>query len=613
MKRLGIFAVVLIVGVLLSWGTSAMAGGMTCHATHNDGTTVFSSSDMSAVQDAITVANVGSVVKVAGTCTGMPPSAIAGAYIDKSITLRGGYSETNWNVSDPNNQPTILDGDETGQVVLILATNVVMENLTVTGGEAETGGGIQISFAAHGTVTLHNLIVEANTNQFGSGGGIHGRNVDLIIEDSEIRNNFAVQGGGIYLTCENTLSQDCIETVIRNTHIADNIAQNAGGGMFIARGPYRIEGVTIVNNQSTGSGGGIYNSGATLTLVGSSLEDNSTTAGFGGGLHNRYGFVTVDAVAFINNSAPDNEGGGIYNGRVLTINASVFRNNQALNGGAIFGHGFETLTITGSDIDTNIATWSGGGIYNEGSVALLNTTIRNNIATLWGGGVYNDGVGIISLEASTVANNIVSGQSGGGGGVFNQGMVEMTNVTVSGNSAETLALRNPNLTDAEIEALLSIGGGGGLLNNDGEATLIHVTFADNRADIVGGYHFGGGIHNTSFSQLRLTNVLAAYNVGGDCVQRASLLTNITNWAEDGGCLSDFSGDPQLLSLEANGGPTETHALDPESGAIDVASETAPPTIVDQRGVARPQGDAADIGAYEFMDTQLLFLPIIVNE
>ena len=59
----------------------------------------------------------------------------------------------------------------------------------------------------------------------------------------------------------------------------------------------------------------------------------------------------------------------------------------------------------------------------------------------------------------------------------------------------------------------------------------------------------------------------------------------------------FPVDPKLGPLQDNGGPTKTHALLEGSPAIGAGDqESAPET--DQRGVARPQGEGSDIGAYE---------------
>jgi hypothetical protein len=57
-------------------------------------------------------------------------------------------------------------------------------------------------------------------------------------------------------------------------------------------------------------------------------------------------------------------------------------------------------------------------------------------------------------------------------------------------------------------------------------------------------------------------------------------------------------DLGLDALADNGGSTETHALLTGSPAIDAGSPDCPPPATDQRGVARPQGAACDIGAFE---------------
>ena len=60
----------------------------------------------------------------------------------------------------------------------------------------------------------------------------------------------------------------------------------------------------------------------------------------------------------------------------------------------------------------------------------------------------------------------------------------------------------------------------------------------------------------------------------------------------------------LGPLQDNGGPTFTHALLAGSPAIDARNPAAPGSggnaceATDQRGVARPQGAACDIGAFE---------------
>jgi len=59
-------------------------------------------------------------------------------------------------------------------------------------------------------------------------------------------------------------------------------------------------------------------------------------------------------------------------------------------------------------------------------------------------------------------------------------------------------------------------------------------------------------------------------------------------------------DPLIGALADNGGPTETRALLAGSPAIDAGDAEGCPKA-DQRGVARPQGAACDIGAFELPD------------
>ena len=55
-------------------------------------------------------------------------------------------------------------------------------------------------------------------------------------------------------------------------------------------------------------------------------------------------------------------------------------------GGGIFNDG--TLTLTNSTVSGNTATYYGGGIYNYGTVTLTNSTVSGNSAN-WGGGIFN--------------------------------------------------------------------------------------------------------------------------------------------------------------------------------------------------------------------------------
>jgi hypothetical protein len=89
-----------------------------------------------------------------------------------------------------------------------------------------------------------------------------------------------------------------------------------------------------------------------------------------------------------------------------------------------------------------------------------------------------------------------------------------------------------------------------------------------------------------------------------------------NLSSDSSCSFTAAGDlqntnPLLGPLAANGGPTPTHALLPGSPAFGAGTNIGCPAT-DQRGNTRPQGVLCDIGAFERVVVQTLFLPLVVK-
>ena len=129
---------------------------------------------------------------------------------------------------------------------------------------------------------------------------------------------------------------------------------------------------------------------------------------------------------------------------------------------------------------------------------------------------------------------------------------------------------------------------------------------------------GGGIFNSA-GTVNVKNTIVAGNSasssGPDCSgtptsQGYNLIGDDTDcsFTPDTGDLVGTGAspiDPLLDALADNGGPTQTHALDPNSPAIDAGNPATPGSggnaceATDQRGVARPVGPRCDIGAFEF--------------
>lgn len=131
-------------------------------------------------------------------------------------------------------------------------------------------------------------------------------------------------------------------------------------------------------------------------------------------------------------------GGGILNNGTLTVTDTTVAGNVASYGGGVYNAG--ALTVSGGAISGNYADGvAGGGIYNAGgTVAVSNSTLQNN-QSRYGGGIYNNG-GTTTISGSTISGNYArwdySARHGYGGGIYNNaGALILSNSIISGNGA----------------------------------------------------------------------------------------------------------------------------------------------------------------------------------
>jgi hypothetical protein len=203
------------------------------------------------------------------------------------------------------------------------------------------------------------------------------------------------------------------------------------------------------------------------------------------------------------------------------------------------------LTLAGVSIrggDDQDTDEHGGGIRSLGTFAMSNGDISGNTADD-GGGLYGDG------PSATLGNVTISGNtsSGHGAGVWKGAggtSVELFNSTLTANTGSSAAWAQ--------------GGDVDITNS--------IVSGNSSSDC------GGGVESHGNSALGV-------NCGG---------------APGPGDLP-ISADLKLGPLTDNGGHTLTHALLPGSPALDKGAACLP---TDQRGTARPQGTACDIGAFE---------------
>jgi hypothetical protein len=303
------------------------------------------------------------------------------------------------------------DGNASGDLDITANVHIIGQE---AGGSIIDGGGIDRVFhicpggGCDNSVTFTDVTIR-NGDVVGNGGGIYNWDGTVMVDDSTITNNKADVGGGI-------CNMDTLN-VQNGSTVSDNEATGftSGGGIY-NYGTLTVTGSTVIDNMADNAwGGGIHNSGTT-TVDGSTVTDNTAQAGggicntgtldvqngstigragapntadsYGGGIYNSSGTTAVDGSTVSANTTA-NYGGGIYNeGGTLTVqNGSTIGGasapNTANQGGGIYNYG--TLTVTGSRILYNTATYSGGGVFSHedlpGATTMTGSCIMGNSDT----------------------------------------------------------------------------------------------------------------------------------------------------------------------------------------------------------------------------------------
>ena len=353
----------------------------------------------------------------------------------------------------------------------------------------------------------------------------------------------------------------------------------------------------------------------------------------------------------------DHQGTGILKINYLTI-AHGFEANNSGNayGGWIYSKGEVDLAqsvVTDCEADAPGYFAVGGGVFTKGNLSLKYSTVSHNYASgasALGGGAFVSGA--FTATGSTAQDNnaysvngdAMSGHTAEGGGIFATEGVILQSSTISGNSADG------DSTSAGVAGGIAIYA----QSSTQSATFISSTISHNSAKT-----YIGGIYSNIALALEGTTV--AYNVAGRGENQASpqsyfapgvavfTRTNATitlessiisgntygpDFAFDLSTAASQSGAtitvtgannlilvstgaqipsdtihscPRLGPLRNNGGPTATHALLSHSPAINAGNNAASQDF-DQRGspYTRVSGSAADIGAYEVQQGDIIF-------
>ena len=197
------------------------------------------------------------------------------------------------------------------------------------------------------------------------------------------------------------------------------------------------------------------------------------------------GDITVSNSTFTNNSA-DEYGGAIYAGGEIRVEKSTFTGNTAGDaGGAIATHSSETITVTNSAFQSNVATGISGDLYagggaikgSDGLLQVDGSTFSENISDLDGGAILH--FGDIEVTDSVFEDNEArfidygDGIANGSGGAIlaiSEDSTELVNVSI--DSSEFL--RNKSAGD------------GGAIKVQGRIEVSQSSFIENEASDDGG-------------------------------------------------------------------------------------------------------------------------------
>ena len=267
------------------------------------------------------------------------------------------------------------------------------------------------------------------------------------------------------------------------------------------------------------------------------------------------------------------------------------------------------VTLSGLSIQFGTANsangFFGGDIRNAGTLTLSEDEISNGSTTSGSGaGISNDG-GTLTLTHSLVDNN-GSSSSNDSGGIQNYG-------------DSTVGDAHLTVIDSTIASNTSAQGGG-IFSWCGTAcanttTIINSTIAFNdggpRASNGGGLRVSAGtisVQNSIVASNTVTSPTSGQQIPSNCgTSSPGVITSLGHNLETASdCGFTTAGDlqstdPRFLTggTSDTGGNTDTIALAADSPVVDAVPDgSAGCSGTDQRDVARPQGTACDIGAYE---------------
>ncbi|MBL8063021.1 MAG: CSLREA domain-containing protein [Anaerolineales bacterium] len=285
----------------------------------------------------------------------------------------------------------IFDPSLSGATIHLASTLTIAQNMTIDGSALASKITVSGDSDSNGTGDVRVFFVHSGTT---------------VTLDSLI----ITKGNGTALSSEG---------ITGGGGIQNNSGNNAGAALTVIN--------STISDNSADNGGGILNSnGSTLRITNSTISDNTAT-GNGGGILSDGNLLAITNSTLSGNSAAD-EGGGVRNGNIMTLTNSTISGNSASSGGGIRNAG--SLTAKNNTLSGNSASVNGGGIYSDNTFNATNNIIANSTS----GGDCNG-------QIDTNVNNLVEDGSCTDNGVnFLTGDPQLDYLDDNGGPTQTIAL-----------------------------------------------------------------------------------------------------------------------------------------------------------------------------
>ncbi len=430
------------------------------------------------------------------------------------------------------------------------------------GGAASCSAGVGGAIAADTPVVINNdaftsnraagdtssnggAIFEASTLQ---GSGDSFKTNAVVASGSACNLSAMAIGGAAFGTMQTTLTNSTFQG-----NSASGSAQGAGGAL--ACDDCILTGDTFTSNAAvgtgaasatsvTGSGGALFTatlakvSGSTFTSNAVAIEGPNSQSAFGGAVVVTSGSFVSSHNTYTSNAVSEPTGTGTAVGGALALisgalvsNADTFASNRvtgsntAAGGGAFLASGFTMsgdafsgnhvtgvegigggLALTSLGLLANSTfvangatgtgnTGGGGAIFDSTGAVISDCTLSQNTANTNGGGILTSGTENV-IGTTITANKVTAAAliNGGGGGIFSEAGIEVENSTISNNTVT-------------VSGAGSSGGGG--IYNGGGITLAQSTISGNAVIGSAPSSGGGGFYDVSTASL--TNVTISGN------------------------------------------------------------------------------------------------------